>query len=108
MLLRHRCKNIDQRDITDRQNRKPATLSSAFRVKAAPEMSTTTRVSHSVLDIVPFLVHLCNSCSIQSCGVEVSGLKYSIAHQTVPIKTTRPTGAERMSIKAVTTLLSMP
>lgn len=108
MLWGLHCKDIDQRDITGRQNRKPATLTSAFRVKATPEMSTTTRVSYSVLNLGRFLVHLCNSRSIQSCGVEVSGLKYSMAHQIVPIRTTKPTGVERMSIRAVTTLLSMP
>jgi hypothetical protein len=63
--------------------------------------------SHRVLDVVLlFLVHLCNSCSIHTCGA-VSVLKYSPTHQTVPAKVNRKTGAEKKTVKVNNTFLSM-
>jgi hypothetical protein len=63
--------------------------------------------SHRVLNVVLlFLVHLCNSCSIHTCG-GVSVLKYSPTHQTVPAKVNRTTGAEKKTVKVNNTFLSM-
>ena len=58
----------------------------------------TATSSHSVLDVAMFLVHLCNSFSIHTCG-GVSVLKYSMVDQTVPVKTITPTGVEKTSIR---------
>jgi hypothetical protein len=102
MLARH-CENIGSCKITGCQSKKPVTLPSTFRVKAALK---TTLGSDSVLDIRRFPVHLCNSSSVQICG-GVSGLHYSIAHQIVPTKVAIMTGAEKIIGKVIITLLSL-
>lgn len=102
-MLARRCENIGSRKITGCQSKKPVTLPSTFRVKAALK---TAPGSHSVLEIGRFLVHLCNSSSIQVCG-GVSGLQYSMAHQIVPTKVATMTGAEKIIGKVIITLLSL-